>query len=139
MNNIWERRNGNYTFLQIVAFYGTLEICKFLEREYFLPFYNNVDFYIDGETPFLKAAGETDGFKKCKWLFERGADKRLKTKNGRNALHVAVDPDICSWLIEQGLKVNAKDEKGNTPLHIALKEYHSEEKGDLLLEKGSRN
>jgi len=56
-------------------------------------------------------------------LLDRGADPKLPTKNGFNALFVAAQrghAEIVSLLIARGCPVDIADDRGFTPLDIAI-------------------
>lgn len=56
-------------------------------------------------------------------LDNMGANVNVKTKNGKTALHIAVQIknfDLCGLLLERRAKTHLQDQDGNTALHIAI-------------------
>ncbi len=49
-----------------------------------------------------------------------------RDKNGRTALHYAVEVKTVELLVEKGANVNAKDIEGYTALHLAVTEKRLE-------------
>jgi ankyrin repeat protein len=72
-----------------------------------------------GQTPLMLAAqkGEVEI---AKLLTSKKADIHARDKNGKNALHYAVeegaDPPIAIYLIEQGCELDTQDDRGETAL-----------------------
>ncbi|EFA79079.1 hypothetical protein PPL_07904 [Heterostelium album PN500] len=78
----------------------------------------------DGYTPLHKAIWGKGKISFVKILLERGADPKICTKDGRNAVHLAVagnEYTIAQLLIEHSPQcLHQFDEKGHTPLHKAV-------------------
>src|SRR5207302_4462944 len=103
-------------------------------RPWYRGFGNNSSPDQEGSTPFWRAALALD-IDAMKLLVSRGADSKMMTKHGANALEAAAGMnhshqganevpqarfDTVKYLVEQiGLDVNAKDDKGYTALHGA--------------------
>lgn len=111
-----------------------------------------------GATAFLRAAVTSD-LPMMRLLLEKGADPKVTTPNGHNALHAAAglrwnettmstavaegfatEEDsvaAITLLLEQGLDVNAADNNGFTAMHGAA-ERGANQIVKLLFEKGGR-
>ena len=72
---------------------------------------------------YLLERGRFYNTNKIKRLIEKGADVRVKDRNGNTPLHVAIwmgDETFAKLLIDSDAKVNAKGEYGSTSLHFAV-------------------
>jgi ankyrin repeat protein/mono/diheme cytochrome c family protein len=118
----------------------------------------------EGATPLMRAARYGD-VKLVRVLLDRGADPRLTTKDGTNALMFAAgvnlaavrgeDPsllhpsedgsiEIIKMLLDRGLDINAANDQGLTALHGAVQRGQGTGNGTgekiiaLLVERGAR-
>ncbi|WP_353274233.1 MULTISPECIES: ankyrin repeat domain-containing protein [unclassified Wolbachia] len=62
-----------------------------------------------------------------------------RDKNGRTALHYAVDAKTVRLLVEKGVNVNAADIGGYTALHLAVTEKRLETVRELIKSGGNVN
>ncbi|MFP3015788.1 MAG: ankyrin repeat domain-containing protein [Wolbachia sp.] len=62
-----------------------------------------------------------------------------RDKNGRTALHYAVEVKTVELLVEKGANVNAKDIEGYTVLHLAVTEKRLETVRELIKSGGNVN
>ncbi|WP_341813313.1 ankyrin repeat domain-containing protein [Wolbachia endosymbiont (group B) of Germaria angustata] len=62
-----------------------------------------------------------------------------RDKNGRTALHYAVEVKTVKLLVEKGANVNAKDVEGYTALHLAVTEKRLEIVRELIKSGGNVN
>lgn len=73
-----------------------------------------------GNTPLHEAA-RWGHIEVIKFLISKGANPKLKSKDGSSALHIAsqnAKNDTIKYLVEIGLDINAQDNFGDTPLVI---------------------
>jgi DNA-binding response OmpR family regulator len=78
----------------------------------------------NGQTPVMIYCylGELD---KVKILIDKGADLKLKSRNGKTCLHYAAfsgNTELLNYLVQfHGLRINDRDENNLTPLYDAIK------------------
>ena len=85
----------------------------------------------------LAAAGQND---MVKFLLEAGAEIDRTTRNGRTALHRAVDKDhleSAEILLDAGANPGARDDSHNTPLHYAARDGR-QDIVLMLLQRGAK-
>ncbi|WP_341814047.1 ankyrin repeat domain-containing protein [Wolbachia endosymbiont (group B) of Dendrolimus pini] len=78
--------------------------------------------------------------KSAKELLENSYENiYARDKNGRTALHYAVEVKTVELLVEKGANVNAKDIEGYTALHLAVTEKSLETVRELIKSGGNVN
>ena len=108
------------TCLHIAAEVGDLNLCKMLLKN---PSFDVHMIDDQGGSPlhFCAVSGNNELFK---FLVEMGGDIYLKTKSGKNCLHIAAEKgqlNLCQWLLQNyKYDVNITDNDGWTPLHSCL-------------------
>lgn len=78
-------------------------------------------------TPLMVACTSTRASPLALLLLHNGADLKLKSADGRTALHFMAANDVwslISTMIKYGANVNSKDNRGLTPLHTAALSGH---------------
>ncbi|VVC30942.1 Ankyrin repeat-containing domain,Ankyrin repeat [Cinara cedri] len=132
------KANGGWTPLHSAAYFGQLDIVKFLINTRGADFNAKTD---QGWTPLLLAV-QKGNLDVVKYLVdEKGADFTLKNSYGNTPLHFAASSgklDVAKYLIdEKGVDFNLKDSYGNTPLHFAASSGNLDLVKYLVDEKGA--
>ena len=122
--------------LHIAAEVGDLDLCKMLLK------YQSFNVHMiddQGGSPlhFCAVSGSYELFE---FLVEMGGDIYLKTKSGKNCLHIAAEKgqlNLCKWLLQNyQFEVDMTDNDGWTPLHSCL-ESGNYELFQFLIDIGS--
>lgn len=132
-------RNNNFSIFSIAA--GHTESPEIISQ--MLKNGANVNIQDDlGGTPLLAASLSSKSPEIIKILLKNGANINIKTKEGNNALHMAVmynchSIDVIKTLVKYGLDVNSKDNMGATPLIKAASTCKTPDILKILIDNGA--
>ena len=115
------KTNKGKNCLHIAALGGHFNLCKMLIEKH------KFDVNVADNRGFtaIHFSAISGSYKLVTYITDRGADINLKTKNGKNCLHVAAlggRLNLCKILIEKhNFDVNIADSSGFTTLHFSAK------------------